>query len=185
MAKSARRQQLLDVAAERLVAHGAAAMSMERLAEWAGVSKALPYAHFDNVEHLLVVLYQRESVAIGNAIVEALEAAGPDDDIAQVRVRAYFDAMERRGDVIRALTAPGSTIASVADPNGEGARYTARLLYRYHGVPKERAVALGGVVQGALSGAAASWLQGHGSREVLEQAAVAMIRAAAEPVVAT
>ena len=51
-----RRDHLLDEAAAILVAHGAAVLTMERLAESAGVSKALPYKHFDNVQHVLVAL---------------------------------------------------------------------------------------------------------------------------------
>jgi AcrR family transcriptional regulator len=181
MTRSARRHQLLDVAAERVVEHGLAAMSMERIAEWSGVSKALPYAHFDNVEALLVALYQREWVAIGREIVDALEHADPDDDLAAVRVRAYFDAVAGRAAVIEALTAPGSTIPRHADPDGEGARYSARLLYRYHGVDKRRALAVSGILQGALFGATTTWLHGLAPREVLEEAIAAVIRALASP----
>lgn len=181
MSKSQRRHQILDVAAERLVDHGIAAMSMERIAEWAGVSKALPYAHFDNVEALLVALYQREVVAIGREIVDALDHADPADDIAVVRVRAYFDATARRAEVIRALTAPGSTVPLVADPDGEGSRYSARLLYRYHGLDKQRALAVSGILQGALIGATTTWLHGLAERDVLEEALVAVVRAMTSP----
>jgi AcrR family transcriptional regulator len=181
LSKSARRHQLLDVAAERIVEHGLAAMSMERIAEWAGVSKALPYAHFDNVEGLLAALYAREWVAIGREIVDALDAADPEDDLATVRVRAYFDAIARRAPVIQALTAPGSTIPRHADPDGEGSRYSARLLYRYHGVDKQRALAVSGIVQGALFGATTSWLHGLAERDVVEEALAAVIRAVAHP----
>jgi AcrR family transcriptional regulator len=177
MSRSARRHQLLDVAATRVVEHGLAAMSMERIAEWAGVSKALPYAHFDNVEHLLVGLYQREAVAIGREIVDALEQADPAEDLIVVRVRAWFDATARRAEVIRALTAPGSTVPAAADPDGEGARYSARLLYRYHGLDKQRALAVSGILQGALIGATTTWLHGLADRDTIERSLVAVVRA--------
>ena len=180
LSRSQRRHQLLDVAAENVVEHGIAAMSMERVAEWAGVSKALPYAHFDNIEHLLVTLYQREAVAIGREILDALEHADPDDDIARVRVRAYFDATARRAEVIRALTAPGSTVPSTADPDGEGSRYSARLLYRFHGIPKKRALAMSGILQGALIGATTTWLHGLAERDELENALVAVVHSLTE-----
>ena len=176
LTKSERRHQLLDAAAEAIVEHGLAAMSMERIAERAGVSKALPYAHFDNVEALLVALYQREWVRIGREIVGALDAARPEDDIARVRVRAWFDAMEARNEVLRALSAPGSSVPALADPDGEGSRYSAGLLYRYHGVDKSRALALSGILQGALFGASTSWVNGLADRDVLEDALVAIIR---------
>lgn len=181
MTKSERRQHLLDVAAEHVVAHGLSAMSMERVAEWAGVSKALPYTHFENVERLLVELYQREWVAIGREIVEALEGADPDDDLAAVRVKAYFDAVAKRTDVIAALTAPGSTVPRRADPDGAGTRYSARLLRRYHGVDEERARAVSGMLQGALFGATTAWLHGLADREVLEETLAAVIRALVDP----
>lgn len=181
MSKAARRHQLLDVAAEKLVEHGLAVMSMERIAEWAGVSKALPYAHFDNVEALLVALYQREAVAVGREVVAALDAADDDDDIVAVRVSAWFDAIVNRADVIRALTAPGSTIPAAADPEGEGSRFSAGLLYRYHRVPKGRAMAVSGILQGALFGATTTWVHGLADREVLEEALIAMIRSVATP----
>ena len=181
MAKSQRRQQLLDVAAAKVVEHGLAAMSMERVAEWAGVSKALPYAHFDNVESLLVALYQREWVAIGHEIVSALDAAGPDEDLAKVRVTAYFDAVAERTPVITALTAPGSTVPRDADPDGEGGRFSARLLHRYHQVDKARARAVSGMLQGAFFGATTTWLHGLAEREVLEEHLASIIRALAEP----
>jgi AcrR family transcriptional regulator len=181
MTKSQRRHQLLDVTAGKLVEHGLAAMSMERIAEWAGVSKALPYAHFDNVEALLVALYQREWVAIGREIVDALDHAHPAEDLARVRVRAYLDAVARRAEVIEALTSPGSTIPRQADPDGEGSRYSARLLYRYHGVDKQRALAVSGMLQGALFGATTTWLHGLAEREVIEESLAAVIRAVAHP----
>jgi AcrR family transcriptional regulator len=181
MRKSQRRHQLLDVAAERLVEHGLSAMSMERLATWAGVSKALPYAHFDNVESLLVALYQREWVAIGREIVDALDHAEESDDLASVRARAYLDAVARRAAVIEALTAPGSTIPRQADPDGEGSRYSAGLLYRYHGVEKKRALAISGMLQGALFGGTTTWLHGLAERDVIEESLAAIIRAVTRP----
>lgn len=181
MTKSERRHQLLDVAARHVVEHGLAAMSMERVAEWAGVSKALPYTHFENIEQLLVRLWQREWIAIGREIVDALEHADPDADLAMVRARAYFDAVAKRTAVISALTAPGSTIPHHGDPGGEGPRYSARLLHRYHGVDKRRALALSGILQGALFGATTTWMHGLGEREVLEETLADVIRAIARP----
>jgi AcrR family transcriptional regulator len=171
----------LDVAAVRVVEHGVAQMSMERLAEWAGVSKALPYAHFHNVEAVLVALYQREWVAIGRSIVAALDAAGPDADLAAVRAAAYLDAVGERAAVIEALTFPGSTIPRAADPDGEGPRYSAGLLYRYHGVEKSRALAVAGILQGALIGATTSWLHSGAPRAVVEESLAAVIRALVAP----
>lgn len=181
MTKRDRRHQLLDVAAEKLVEHGLAAMSMERIAEWAGVSKALPYAHFDNVEALLVALYQREMVRLGREIVAALDAAGPDEDLVEVRVRAWMRATEQRAPILNELTVPGSTVPVAADPTGEGLRYSAGLLYRYHGVDKRQALAVSGILQGALIGASTTRANRLASRKEIERALVRVIHALIDP----
>jgi hypothetical protein len=79
--------------------------------------------------------------------------------------------------VIEALTFPGSTIPRAADPDGEGPRYSAGLLYRYHGVEKAKALAVAGILQGAMIGATTSWLHSGASREVVEESLAAVIRA--------
>lgn len=170
-----RRQQLLDAAATILVEHGAAAMSMERLAAEAGVSKALPYKHFDNSEQVLAELYRRETVALGRAVWRALDATGPDDDTVRVSIRAYLDEVIARGPVLTALSRPGSTISSVADPGQAGIVFEVEVLNRFHGVDRDRAKAVAGIVQGAVVGAAGTLNAGHGTRQELEDDLVAVI----------
>lgn len=170
-----RRQQLLDAAAKILIDHGAAAMSMERLAAEAGVSKALPYKHFDNSEQVLAELYRRETVALGRAVWRALAAAGPDDDTVRVSIRAYLDEVISRGPVLTALSRPGSTISSVADPGQAGIAFEVEVLNRFHGVDRDRAKAVAGIVQGAVVGAAGTLNAGHGTRQELEDDLVSVI----------
>ncbi|QYG91149.1 TetR/AcrR family transcriptional regulator [Iamia sp. SCSIO 61187] len=170
-----RRHQLLDAAAELIVEHGAAAMSMERLAVTAGVSKALPYKHFDNSEAVLAALYRRETVALGRAVWDALERADPTADRVRLGIRVYFDEVARRGPVLAALSAPGSTVAAVADPSQAGVVFEVEVFNRFHGVDRDRAKAVAGMVQGAVVGATSTWLAGHGTREALEDDLVAML----------
>jgi AcrR family transcriptional regulator len=171
-----RRRQLLDAAAQLIVAHGASAMSMERLAAEAGVSKALPYKHFDNSEAVLAELYRHETAALGRSVWRALSDAGPDDDLIRLSLRVYFDEVSRRGPVLAALSGPGSTIASVADPSQAGVTFEVEVFSTFHGLPRERAKAVAGMIQGAVVGATGTWLAGHGTREQLEDDLVAMIR---------
>ncbi len=175
MSGDARYHQLLDAAAEVAVAHGAAAVSMERVAAEAGVSKALPYKHFDNSEALMAALYRRETTALGRSVWHALSGAEPTDDLIRVGVRAYFDEVARRGRVLAALSRPGSTIASVADPGQAGVIFEVEVLSRFHGVGRDRAKAIAGMIQGAVVGATATWLANHADREDLEDDLVAMI----------
>lgn len=170
-----RRRQLLDAAAQILVAHGAAAMSMERLAAEAGVSKALPYKHFENSEAVLAALYRRETEGLGAAVWHALRDAAPDDDLIRLAIHVYFDEVARRGPVLAALSRPGSTIAAVADPGQAGVVFEVEVFNRFHGLDRDRAKAVAGMVQGAVVGAAGTWLAGHGSRAELEDDLVTMI----------
>jgi AcrR family transcriptional regulator len=170
-----RRHQLLDAAAEVVVEHGAAAMNMERLALAAGVSKALPYKHFDNSEAVLAALYRRETAALGRAVWDALAAAGPDDDLVRLAIRVYFDEVSRRRAVLAALSAPGSTVSAAADPAQAGVIFEVEVFDRFHGLGRDRAKAVAGMVQGAVVGATGTWLAGHSSRAQLEDDLVAVL----------
>lgn len=173
-----RRRQLLDAAASLVVERGAAAVTMERLAEWAGVSKALPYAHFDNSDHVLIALYQRVARRLGTRVLQSLEAAGPDDDKAAIVVATYLDAVREMGAVLAAVSAPGSRVADLADGDARrGPRFVADLLVGHFAVPRERAEAAAPILLGALTGAVASWRDGKGSRRRVEALAVDVLRA--------
>lgn len=170
-----RRHQLLDAAADLVVEHGASAMSMERLAAVAGVSKALPYKHFDNGEAVLAALYRRETAALGRAVWKALSDAAPADDLVRLAIRVYFDEVSTRAPVLAALSRPGATISSVADPSQAGIAFEVEVFNRFHGLDRDRAKAVAGMVQGAVVGATGTWLAGHGTRAELEDDLVALL----------
>ena len=176
-----RREQLLDEVARLVVSGdgGVGAVTMERLAERAGVSKALPYRHFADADAALVALYRRETAALGAAVVAALEAtAGSVDvDLVRVSVRAYFDALLPRRDVLRALSSPGRAVPAVADPDDVATRFAVSLLRTYHGLDEDRAKAVAGMVQGAMVGAAATVLADAAPRASVEDALTEMLRA--------
>lgn len=178
MTKDERREQLLDVAAEVVLADGPGSVTMERIAEAAGVSKALPYNHFENIDRLLVTLYRRESVILGAFIWDELEHADPDADLFRVHITSYFDGLERRGDILGALTVPGSSVATSADPRNDGPRFAGRLLRRFHGVEATQAKVLSSIVHSAVVGAGNTWRMGLAPRPIIEDAAVHLLRAA-------
>lgn len=150
---------------------------MERVAAEAGVSRALPYKHFDNLDALLVALYRRETSALGQAVWRALQGA-PAGDAVALAVGAYFDALGERRDVLVALSSPGAAIPAMADPDRAGDRFVAEVLHRFVGVDRRRATAVAGMVQGAIVGAASTWLAGQATRRRLEARLVTVIRSA-------
>ncbi len=168
-------RQLLDTAATIIVEHGASAMSMERLADEAGVSKALPYKHFANSDDVLTRLYRRETTALGTGVWRALADAPAGTDLIRVGVHAYFDEVVARGPVLAAMSRPGSTIAAVADPGQAGVIFEVEVLNRFHGVSRQRAKAIAGIVQGAVVGASSTLHAGHSSRAELEDDLVTII----------
>lgn len=180
MSKRARRHQLLDVAAGLLAEGGVRAATMERVAEAAGVSKALPYAHFANAEDLLVALYRRSSVELGESVWAALEAAGPGDDLAEVWVRSHFHCGARQGVVFAALITPGSAVPSKADRSSSGEAFVGRILHRFFDVETAHARVVAPMVLGAFLGASGQWLNDVPSRPSVEQATIDLVRGVVE-----
>lgn len=182
MAKEDRREQLLDVAARLVLDSPASALTMERLAENAGVSKSLPYTHFTSIDDALLALYEREAIRLGEFIWSRLEGADSGPEPARDRVRthvtAYFDGLDRSGDLIGALTVPGTAVAAHADPRASGPRFTRRVLIHFHGVDPARAKVLASMVHAAVLGAGNALRRGVAARPDLEDATVHLIRSA-------
>jgi AcrR family transcriptional regulator len=175
LTKADRRQQLLDIAADLLLQQGPAAVTMERLAQQAGVSKALPYVHFDNAEAVLVELYRQEVEHLEDRITSAMESQ--DDRAERVRcaVRAYFGVVKDRGAIFATLGAPGSTIPRQAEAGSRrGTPFVVSLLERELGLPHDRAKVVAAVVTGALGGAVDAWVRKEISRQDAEEAVSAV-----------
>ena len=100
-----RREHLLDVAAEILRDSGFLALSMERVAERAGVSKGLGYAYFKNADDLAIALYDREVAAVYGRVEEAVRGASSFEARIRAAARAYLDVVAERGALIAALQA--------------------------------------------------------------------------------
>lgn len=61
MRASARREQLLDIATQLAVERGFHAVSVEAIARGAGVTRAIIYRHFDDLQALLEAVIDRET----------------------------------------------------------------------------------------------------------------------------
>jgi AcrR family transcriptional regulator len=172
--KTERREQLLDAAASIIVERGLAGITMERLAATAGVSKALPYAHFENADEVLAELYRREITQLGAAIVARVASADRGIDRLVAAMRAYFDFVEARGAILTVLAGAGSSPAEASDPD-IGPNFVADLLVDSLGISRARAVPLAGVVLGALLGATSMWGRGVVSRKTAETSVIEFV----------
>lgn len=173
--KSDRREQLLDVAADFLAEAGASNLTMEGLAERAGVSKALPYSHFDNADAVLVSLYEREVARMGEGIVRALADLGPDaTPEAKLRAafHAYFDVIEERGAVLAMLLGPGSRVPTLVNDQGAARRFLADIIMSSFDVTAKQANVVAELFSSIASGAVSAWARGLGSRRAIEEIVV-------------
>jgi len=176
LSRDARREQLLDAASELIVDQGVQALTMERLAERAGVSKALPYSHFDNAEAVLADIYLNETRGLAARVATALEERGSADPV-EVTVRTYFKAIEERGAILAIVAMPGSTIAQMAEPDGRaGPEFVAELLVAHFGVSTERAKLIGAIVLSTLIGSIQAWTSSLDTRAAVEEATIGFLR---------
>jgi AcrR family transcriptional regulator len=175
LSRSQRRDHLLDVTAT-LVLAGETPISMESLARAAGVSKTLPYKHFDNVAAVLDALFRRETMRLAAMVGESLQAAGPGDDLARVWINAYFDALASHGAVVRKLHTPGSDSAGLTDPASSAVAAVGLVLREVLGVEPGRAAEMSRTVHGAIVGAAVSWVNGEAARDDLQDLLIALLQ---------
>lgn len=179
MSKEARREQLLDAASTLLVTKGLSGLTMEGLAAQAGVSKALPYSHFENAEAAAVALYQREMEVLGTSVLRAMNGDRSDRSAAlRAAIHAFFDYVEANGELLSVVAGSGSPVpewANAGEPLGEN--FVADLLSSRLGVEPGRAREVSGMFLGALNGAVASVAQGAMSLRRAKEVTVQFVEA--------
>jgi AcrR family transcriptional regulator len=108
LARAHRREALLDAAAALIVADGVEAVSMDAVADHAGVSRPLVYKHFGNRGEMLTAVYRREATILHSELSARVRAAASVEDMYRTLVRAAFRASSERGRLFRALRAAGA-----------------------------------------------------------------------------
>ena len=89
-----RREQLLDVAGERFAELGFHALSMEAIAEAAGVSKPVLYQHFPSKRALYVAVVEDAVAEVQRQITQALEGTTDNRERVEGAVQAFFGFVE-------------------------------------------------------------------------------------------
>jgi AcrR family transcriptional regulator len=108
LTRAKRRDALLDAAVALVTSGDVAAVSMETVAERAGVSRPLVYKHFANRNELLAAIYQRESVHLHRELAAAVAAADTVKGMFRTLIRGALRAAGQRGHVFAALRAAGA-----------------------------------------------------------------------------
>ncbi|MGO9560347.1 MAG: TetR/AcrR family transcriptional regulator [Acidimicrobiales bacterium] len=182
LSKAQRREQLLDAAEAIVVRTRAATVTMEAVAAEAGVSKALPYAHFTNAEALLLALYGREIRRLASRLDHELEddSRTGEEQLRRV-IHVLFDVLAERGIVLSIFVR--SAIPERADGGHRvGQRYIASLLRRTLGVDVEHSIVLGTIAFASLSGAVESYARRDARRAVIEESVFTYLVAGARAI---
>lgn len=90
MAAADRRNDFLDVTAELIRQRGVAAVTMERVGQQSGSSRALIYKFFSNSDELLLALSERECAVLDAAIFSALDGVQPLEAQLATLLRTYL-----------------------------------------------------------------------------------------------
>lgn len=106
--RARRREDLLDATAQLIVTDGVEAVSIEAVANRAGVSRPLVYKHFANRTEMLVELYRRESAVLHAELRLVVRSVSTLEDMYRALIRAAFKASNERGSLFRALRAAGA-----------------------------------------------------------------------------
>lgn len=114
-----RRNLILDHAAETVARDGVAAISMETIAQAAGISKSLVYNYFPNLTELLSELLERELRMLRREQSEAAQSAETFEGLVRGITHAYIQYIDERGLIIDRLQAEPS-VSAVHDPTEYG-----------------------------------------------------------------
>ncbi|MCA6223441.1 MAG: TetR/AcrR family transcriptional regulator [Phenylobacterium sp.] len=140
-----RREQILDEAAQLILAEGLYAVSMERLARDIGISKGLVYNYFPTRDALLTALLNREQAELRDrGMASALQAESFDDLIRQT-TRLYLEQTRDRGALIAALLSdPSVALLMEAENRADRertVRYFVKAVRRQYGMSLPMAIA--------------------------------------------
>lgn len=169
---------ILDSAAELVERDGMWQVSMEKLAAQAGISKALIYKYFSNVEQVFSELLERELKQLRDQQVVAAELAATFEDLVRGVTKAYLRYIQKKGLLIEKLQADPS-ISRTSDPTdfkrGTAVDYIARILTKNFDIPIETARAVTDISFGVPAAAGAYLLRHDVDIDDLEDMTVSMI----------
>ena len=131
MSAPARRDALLDAAAEVFARSGYNGASLEEIAATAGVSKALIYEHFDSKRELHIELVNRQAAEVFSRLEQAAESGTSGEERLRLGVDAFLSFVEENRDAWRAAfrDAPDTETAdAIAGVQGQAVAVIAGLM---------------------------------------------------------
>jgi AcrR family transcriptional regulator len=184
LSRADRRDALLDAAVELVVSGDADAVSMEAVAERAGVSRPLVYKHFANRGELLAAVYQREATLLHRELAAEVGAAATVEGMFRTLIRGALQAAAERGHVFSALRSAGGRSHELRrEQRGrdvETVRAFAGRAMRELGLDRRRATATTATLLAAIDPVLTQWrLRPTADQaQLLEEIYVGMVRGA-------
>jgi len=184
LTRADRRDALLDAAVELVVTGDADAVSMEAVAERAGVSRPLVYKHFANRGELLAAVYQREATLLHRELAAEVGAAATVEGMFRTLIRGALQAAAERGHVFSALRSAGGRSHELRrEQRGrdvETIRAFAGRAMRELGLDRRRATATTATLLAAIDPVLTQWrLRPTADQaQLLEEIYVGMVRGA-------
>jgi AcrR family transcriptional regulator len=184
-----RKRHLLKVASRIVGESGVGALTMERLAAEAGVSKALPYRHFGNATKVIAALAEEEWAWIDNETALGLATAKSYEEKVLAGLRPYFDALSSRGPAFPILMVERSPFEPLADLHWQRVRevmaFWTQMAVSDLGIDGATAHTATGIILGASVGAFQMvWLE-NAEREHVERVFMLIVRASVRDLLRT
>jgi TetR/AcrR family transcriptional regulator, fatty acid biosynthesis regulator len=145
MAPEVRAGLILDCAARLILDSGLTEISMERIGRDAGVSKALIYNYFPNLNDLLRALLEREIQALQERSLSEVKAAEGFEDLIRRTTRMYIQHIAERGPLLQRLWQESAIARAFADVDKRGhdeaVDYFVKRVRKEYGLPTDVATA--------------------------------------------
>jgi AcrR family transcriptional regulator len=166
LAPQDRIEQILNCAGQLIMDGGLTEISMERLGRDAGVSKALIYNYFPNLNDLLRTLLEREIEHLREKSIEVIAGCTDFPTLIRQTTRMYIEHIATRGSLLQRLWQEPSVAGAVADKSlhstDEAMRYLVKQVRKEYDLPLQVAIAAVGM-QMAMTEAAAQRLSDAGN----------------------
>jgi len=155
LARADRREELLDSALDLVASGDVESVSVDSVADRAGVSRSLVYKHFANRTEILTALYERESSRLHDELSAAVMAAPTLEEKYRALCHGSLAAAKERGQIFDGLRSAAGMNRELRKVQRERDRETAaayvRMTERQAGVPREIAEPVTALLLGAIN----------------------------------
>ena len=176
-----RREFFVDVVTALVADEGLAAVTMERVAAMAEVSKPVLYRHFADRGELLTALLERCWRELDAAVQAKLKNARTLDEQLRALVTGYFDELDRQGPVLQMMVVSGWHEPAVEKARCRRHRAAEQQWSSFYqqrmGLPRAVADPAAAVLRSALEGAAGYHVDHPDSGEEVIETCIAIMRA--------